>query len=62
MINYRVNEYVNVSVGFRVCSRYCDLKSMWGVVIYSRIVRINLLVPNGVFFSLSFKVYTITQA
>jgi hypothetical protein len=50
MINYRRNEYVSVSVGFRVCSRYCYLKSTWGVVIYSRIVGINLLVPNFFFF------------
>jgi hypothetical protein len=40
MIDYskNENENVNVSVGFRVCSTYCDLKSTWGVVIYSRIV------------------------
>jgi hypothetical protein len=28
MINYSKNENVNVSVGFRVCSKYCDLKSV----------------------------------
>jgi hypothetical protein len=27
------NENVNVSVGFSVCSRYCDLKGTWGVVV-----------------------------
>jgi hypothetical protein len=42
MINYSKNEYVNVSVGFGVCSRYCDLKGTWGGVIYWRIVGINL--------------------
>jgi hypothetical protein len=46
MINDSKNENVNVSVGFRVCSRYCDLKSTWGVVVYSRIIGIVLLVPN----------------
>jgi hypothetical protein len=50
MINYSMNEYVNMSLGFRVGSRYCDLKSTWGVVIYSRIIGINLLVPNWFFF------------
>jgi hypothetical protein len=35
-----------VSVVSRVCSRYCDWKSAWGVVLYSRIVGINLLVPT----------------
>jgi hypothetical protein len=49
MNNYSKNENVNVSVGFRVCSRYCDLKRAWGVWVYSRIVGINLLVPNGFF-------------
>jgi hypothetical protein len=49
MIIYSKNENVNVSVGFRVCSRYCNLKSTWDVVVYSRIVGINLLVPNGGF-------------
>jgi hypothetical protein len=48
MTNYSKNENVNVSMGFRVCSRYCDLKTVWGIVVYSRIVEINLLVPNGV--------------
>jgi hypothetical protein len=33
MKNYSKNENVNVSVGFRVCSRYCDLKSVWGIVV-----------------------------
>jgi hypothetical protein len=28
MTNYSKNENVNVSVGFRVCSRYCYLKSV----------------------------------
>jgi hypothetical protein len=35
MTNYSKNENVNVSVGFRVCRRDCDLKSTWGVVVYS---------------------------
>jgi hypothetical protein len=46
MTNYSKNENVNVSVGFRVCSRYFDLKSVWGVVFYSRIVEINLRTIN----------------
>jgi hypothetical protein len=50
MTNYSKNEYVNVSVGFRVCSRYYDMESTWGLVIYSRTVGINLLVPIGGFF------------
>jgi hypothetical protein len=50
MIIYSKDENVNVSVGFMVCSRYCDLKSTWGVVVYTLIVEINLLVPNGFFF------------
>jgi hypothetical protein len=33
MIIYSKDENVNVSVGFRVCGRYCDLKSTWGVVV-----------------------------
>jgi hypothetical protein len=48
MTIYIKNESVNVSVDFRVCNRYCDLKSVWGVMIYSRIVEINLLVPSGI--------------
>jgi hypothetical protein len=43
MINYSKNENVNVSVGFRVCIRYCDLKSIWGVAIHPRIVEIYQL-------------------
>jgi hypothetical protein len=51
MINYSKNENFNASVGFRVCSRYCDLKSIWGVAIHPRIVEINLFpVPNVVLF------------
>jgi hypothetical protein len=33
MIIYSKNENVNVSVGFRVCNRYFDLKGTWGVVV-----------------------------
>jgi hypothetical protein len=47
MTNYSKNENVNVSVGFRACSRYCDLKSTWGVVVYSRIVEIKELVSTS---------------
>jgi hypothetical protein len=38
MINYSKNENVNVCVGFRVCSRYCDLKSVGrsGLLTYRR--------------------------
>jgi hypothetical protein len=51
MTDYSKNENVNVSVGFRVCSRYCDLKSIWGVVIIyqlSHSLRYIVLKTNNV--------------